>query len=138
MAIPAGEIWNVLPVETVIGSPVHDPNRYRTVAPEFQISSPTRDQPDPEFVHEIVPELDVAPALAAFHAIELPPVVYPPPPASWVMVEPALGAVVPSRMLVADTAEKALSFRISARISVAIAVSNIAITRDSLQAVRSR
>ena len=68
-----------------------------------QISSPTRDQALPEFVHDTVPELEVEAALTAFHAILEPPVVYPVPPPSSVMLDVAVGAVVPSRILVAAT-----------------------------------
>jgi hypothetical protein len=136
--MPAAATWNVFPVLTVIGWPAQDPNRYLVLAPEFQISSPTRDHAVPEFVQETVPEFEVAPAEAAFHVILDPPVVYPVPPPSWVMSEVAVGTEVPRRMLVAVTAEKALSLRISARMLVAVTWSNIAMTRHSLPAARKR
>jgi hypothetical protein len=118
-AIPAGLIWNVFPFATVTGCPVHVPNRYLTVAPEFQISSPTRDQDVPPFVHDTVSEFDVAAADTLFQVIVEPPVVYPVPD-SWVMLLVAVGAFVPSRMLVADTAEKAVSLSSRASRSPAI------------------
>lgn len=87
------------------GCPVHVPHKCRNGVPAVsQISRPTIDQepPDP-FVHDTDPEFDVAPPDAAFHVIVLPPVVYPVPPPSSVMLLVEVGVVVPSRICVAVT-----------------------------------
>jgi hypothetical protein len=136
--MPAGATLNVFPVATVTGCPVQVPHRYRVVAPEFQISSPTRDQALPVLVHETVLELEVAAAETAFQVMELPPVVYPVPPVSCVMAAVAVGVLVPSRIFVAATAENAELFRINASRFPAIVWSNIAITSPALQAARTR
>lgn len=60
------------------------------------------DQVLPPFVQLTEPLLDVAPAEAAFHEMLEPPVVYPEPDSS-VMSTVAVGAEVPSRILVAVT-----------------------------------
>jgi hypothetical protein len=64
-----------------------------------QISSPTSDHAPPEaFVHDTDPLFDEAAAATAFHEIADPPVVYPVPPPSSVMLLVAVGALVPRRM----------------------------------------
>ena len=96
MAMPAAAKANELPYVTMIGSPVHVPNRCRVGPWVSQISSPTIDQelPDP-FVHDAADEFDAAAADGEFHVIAVPPAVYPVPDSS-VMSDPAVGAFVPS------------------------------------------
>ena|SRR5215472_14709550 len=102
--MPAGATWNVLPFTTVIGCPVQVPHKWRSGVPAVsQISSPTSDQDDPEFVHDTVLLFDVAAADTVFQVMLLPPVVYPVPPPSSVMLLVAVGVFVPRRRLVALT-----------------------------------
>jgi hypothetical protein len=94
--MPAAANANEFPFVTVIGSPVHVPNRCLVGPWVSQISSPTIVQfPPVPFVHVAVEEFDVAAADALFHVIAVPPAVYPVPDSS-VMSEVAVGAVVPS------------------------------------------
>ena len=95
--MPAAATLNVLPFAMTTGCPVHDPNKYRVVSPEFHTSIPTIDHapPDP-FVHDAVLVLLVAAADAELNVITVPPVVYPVPPPSCVMFAVAVGAEVPS------------------------------------------
>jgi hypothetical protein len=117
-------------VGTLIGCPVHVPNRCRSGVPAVsQISSPTSDQPLPVFVHETVPEFEVvegAPAVTAFQEMLEPPVVYPEPPASSVMSLVAVGAFVPRRIWVAVTVVYGVAVKIAARRAAESFSSNIA------------
>jgi hypothetical protein len=98
-AIPAAAIWNEFVFAMEIGWPVQVPHRCRFGPTVSQISRPTIDQPDPDpFVHVAVLELLVAAADAVFHVMTVPPAVYPVPDSS-VMLEVAVGAFVPSRVL---------------------------------------
>jgi hypothetical protein len=103
----------VLVFATEIGWPVHDPNRYRTESAEFHTSTPTSDHdpPDP-FVHDAELALLVAAADALFHVITVPPVVYPVPLSSVMLLE-AVGALVPSSVFTVAGVVKELLCRMA-------------------------